>query len=1461
MSTASAPFLPAEPTGSAKPPVRTATVWVVLLLGIMVVAAMQASLFVEGRRTAQARFDALAAAAKGDLEAQLDAVEQLMRVCARLALLDSPAGRSNGSACWDGPGLGGLERHGVDAIGFVARTQPSRNPGPSRRPGEVTNIRQESTAGHDGIRESRPARLPLRPGSLQVLESSFPTVNAVGAGTMEQALRTGTVIFASGSSAAYGEAAGMAPRDGQSATISAYLPVIADAGTLAKSSSAEVGNPGFVVAVVRLESLVTPINQGENALATSLTLPGATVVRFGNPADLSFRTGKLEAHFELHRGGQRWVLDARPASAFFDGEPFWNGGWFFQTALAVLLLLLTLLASIEYRRRFSDRMLGTSLSDFEQRFHAFAEAAPFNVWMMDAQFNIAFVNSRWKRAGIAAAEGEPAALGEEDRRRLADAARRAETFTESVRLRDANGTIRWYALTGEPLRDARGRCTGYVGTAVDVDEHQRTRHLLGRAQKRYRLAVAAGQVGVWAWDVDAGSLFCSRPLLSALEIDPSRFQALSDEVDDGVFMGADALQEFLERMHPDDREERRRALVSLLRDRVPIDAVFRIRDGGGDYRSYRIHGDAEWDPQGRAIRCTGTLVDITLTRRLEESLQASHRMAKHTGDLLTAIVDAIPNPVVVKDEHFRWVIVNSAFCDMIGREAADVKGRTDFDLLPVDVVRRTHAEDRKVLEAGERLRVEIESRIRPGNHRWYLKTKSLVTMPDGARYVVSVSTDIHERRIAEMRAVAARERIELLQRIAAATVAAMDMQPIAVFALDALGSMLPHCRVSYLAQMAPGSFRCMHTAGQSFGPLVPGASLDFNDSPGHLPLARKDSLIVIRDAKNDNLPRRYRELLIAHGMGAAIGAPLVENGRPYGMLWVDTPAPHDWSAEEIRTVRDVADALGVAREHATSRERRDRAERAVRDGKAFLDALLNALPQAVWVRDSSGRTIMANRAFFDLTRRVPEEILGRTPEETFGPDVAPLVDEQDRRAWNADAICYFEQRSLDPQVRVRWQLKSKSPVSMPDGSRYLVCTSADISSQKQAALDLERSHQFLDAVINAIPVPVLVKDSDHRCVVVNRAATQAFGVPEETLLGKADADFLEADYAALACEEDERLWTEGGTFTQETFIPLLHGTPLWGLKTKTAAVLPDGSRYIVAALLDITERKRAEDALRRHSTELEMLVAERTRELVQAKDTAEAGNRAKSEFLANMSHELRTPMHAILSFSRLGMAKLTNGQIATDKAVHYLERIHVSGQRLLTLLNDLLDLSKLEAGRMNYSFATQDLGEVVSGVVNELAEVAREQEVRVNVRVPGQPVRAWSDSTRIAQVVRNLLGNAIKFTPPGRSITLELSAGGFHADRAGPVDDQATVSLVVTDEGTGIPAGELEAVFDKFVQSSKTKSGAGGTGLGLAICRQIVADHGGRIWAEHAETGGARFCVVLPLYAGTHRDEVLSVAV
>lgn len=242
-------------------------------------------------------------------------------------------------------------------------------------------------------------------------------------------------------------------------------------------------------------------------------------------------------------------------------------------------------------------------------------------------------------------------------------------------------------------------------------------------------------------------------------------------------------------------------------------------------------------------------------------------------------------------------------------------------------------------------------------------------------------------------------------------------------------------------------------------------------------------------------------------------------------------------------------------------------------------------------------------------------------------------------------------------------------------------------------------------------------------------------------------------------------------------------------------------------------------------------------ELIAAIEAVESAGQAKSEFLANMSHELRTPMHAILAYTKLGLKQVTPETNAD--LFKFFNNIHTSGERLLKLLNDLLDLSKLEAGKMRLDVAPIDIRELAENALSELHSLLEQKGLKGAITVMAETTKLNADATRLTQVLINIISNAIRYSPQGSAIGISISN---HAE-----NDADGLLCQISNQGSPIPESELESIFDKFVQSSKTKSKAGGTGLGLAICREIINAHDGLIWAQNLPAGdGVVFSIFLP---------------
>jgi signal transduction histidine kinase/DNA-binding response OmpR family regulator len=276
---------------------------------------------------------------------------------------------------------------------------------------------------------------------------------------------------------------------------------------------------------------------------------------------------------------------------------------------------------------------------------------------------------------------------------------------------------------------------------------------------------------------------------------------------------------------------------------------------------------------------------------------------------------------------------------------------------------------------------------------------------------------------------------------------------------------------------------------------------------------------------------------------------------------------------------------------------------------------------------------------------------------------------------------------------------------------------------------------------------------------------------------------------------------------------------------------------------DITERKRAEEALQALTVSLDQKVQERTAELAIARDQALAATRHKTEFLANMSHELRTPLNAVIGFSEVLIEKMF-GEL-NKKQEEYLQDILSSGRHLLSLINDILNLSKIEAGRMELELATFDLPMSLENTFALMRERAIHHGIQVSLDIDKRLGDFTADERKVKQILLNLLSNAVKFTPDGGTISLKAGPG------------RELVEISVSDTGIGILPEHQQKIFEEFYQAGgDSVRKREGTGLGLALAKKFVELHDGKIWVESEPGRGSTFTFTLPIRAPVGRTPV-----
>lgn len=391
----------------------------------------------------------------------------------------------------------------------------------------------------------------------------------------------------------------------------------------------------------------------------------------------------------------------------------------------------------------------------------------------------------------------------------------------------------------------------------------------------------------------------------------------------------------------------------------------------------------------------------------------------------------------------------------------------------------------------------------------------------------------------------------------------------------------------------------------------------------------------------------------------------------------------------------------------------------------------------------------------------------------------------------------------------------------------------DFSQRRKAEQELIEANAFLDSLVEAMPAMVFVKDATNLAFVrFNRAGEELLGWRREDLIGKSDYDFFPKAQADAFIARDREALAKGElVIIPEEPIETRRGSRY--LYTKKIPVLNAQGRpvYLLGISLDITEAKKAQEALHSALSELELL----NRRLEKQNEELTRASRAKSDFLAMMSHELRTPLNSIIGFSEV-LVDQKFGPL-NERQARYLRNVNDSGRHLLGLINDLLDLSKIEAGRFEVTPRPCALRPIASDAVATLLPLAASRRVTVEIEPGEQPCVVVADAARLKQVLYNLLSNAIKFVPATGHVTLSFSR----------VPDSGLVRTSVTDNGPGIAPEDQGRLFTSFTRLGNVGEQEG-SGLGLALTKQLVELMGGRVGVQSAPGKGSTFFVELPAY-------------
>jgi PAS domain S-box-containing protein len=525
-----------------------------------------------------------------------------------------------------------------------------------------------------------------------------------------------------------------------------------------------------------------------------------------------------------------------------------------------------------------------------------------------------------------------------------------------------------------------------------------------------------------------------------------------------------------------------------------------------------------------------------------------------------------------------------------------------------------------------------------------------------------------------------------------------------------------------------------------------------------------------------------------------------------------------WLRESIRSTRDTT--TGTIHLDGVLSDLSDRksTEQRLNTERTHLRTLMDNLPEAIYFKDEQGRYVVSNLAHRSLLGVDHEEqIVGKTIHAFFPPEQSDTFHQDDLALIRgSQPVVRHEERIQMLDGRTRLYAFTKVQLRNADGPvRGLVCIGRDVTDDRAAAEELARERNLLRTLMDHLPAFIFVKDKQDRFLEANRATLASLGVETvEQVRGKSDRDFLPTEHAEGFMQADRQVIQTGQPLIDMEELHVDNtGRARWLATTKVPLRDSNGEvAGIVGICHDITERRTMEAELRR------------------ARDVAEAANRAKSDFLARMSHEIRTPMNGIL-----GMTRLALGTQLTNEQREYLDIVLTSAESLLRIIDDVLDFSRIEAGKFQLESAPFHLRDSLADAMRTLSLKAGQKGLELVCHVePDVPDLLVGDSGRLRQVIINLVGNSLKFTEQGEIVV--------RVCRDSAEGSCITLRFDVTDTGIGIPPDRRDAIFEPFeqVDGSITRR-FGGTGLGLAISTQLVLLMNGRMWLESEVGHGSQF--------------------
>jgi PAS domain S-box-containing protein len=823
--------------------------------------------------------------------------------------------------------------------------------------------------------------------------------------------------------------------------------------------------------------------------------------------------------------------------------------------------------------------------------------------------------------------------------------------------------------------------------------------------------------------------------------------------------------------------------------------------GAPDIRHYK---DGRWEKvQDIETPSGGRLIirsDITAQKTAENELRDSEAILK-------AIIDIVPSNINVKDSQGRYLLNNKAHATLFGLEGVDVRGKTS-GIISDAQMRNVAPLDRRVLEMGVSVASHDYSAVnRDGEARQLLLAKEPLKDSSGKVIgVVTASVDITERKRLESEVKALNETLE--QRVADRT-RELNLQ----------------------IEKQAETETALRQSEETFRNLVDGSlqGIRITDLNG--------KVLFVNQTHADIFGYDSPDEILSKGLLTNLAAPHerqrlmgYRRARLRGKVLPDSyefdGLHKDGSALRIQVMprRVVWNGVPASQLALLDVTERWRAEHSLSDSLARLQAIFDNVADAIIGLDDSGRIEAINSS--------GAAMFGYQVDELKGRNVDILMPDSHRDEHQGYLQRYLQSGRSDPLgglSREYFGLRkdgSTFPISLSvneffeNERRMFIGRIRDVTESKRSEDALRGSEMRLRDAVESMPASFLLFDAEDRLVIFNEKTLDLMpwqrgflkpGVRYEEMLRNA----IDKGDLAIPSGGEEAWIKERVVQHLNPSLPVeserINGGWVLTFDRKT----PEGG--IVSIRLDITDRKRIEHDLRDALVE------------------AERANRVKSEFLATMSHELRTPLNAIIGFSEM-LSEQFYGNLGSPRYLEYSNDIRTSGEHLLQLVNDVLDLSAIEAGQQQIFREELKFKDIVEDCAPIVPNGAAQKNIVYSINVPDDLPRLWADKRAVKQILLNILTNAIKFTPDGGKVTLSAYA------------TNAAIVVDVTDTGIGVSADKLDSLTEPFVRGETDPyKSQEGMGLGLSIVRSLVILHGGALEINSEVGVGTTVIATFPL--------------